>query len=62
MEQKDLKDVYETPLAQVRGVFLCENVTVVQSPVKGRGGVEPWVEEDVEVVPDNSDEGILPLW
>jgi hypothetical protein len=42
---------YETPRASVRGVFLCENIANVQSPVD-RVTLEPWedVEETAEMV------------
>jgi hypothetical protein len=39
-----LKEEYKTPLASVRGVFLCEDIANVQSPVD-RVTLEPW--EDV---------------
>jgi hypothetical protein len=41
MAEKALKDEYKPPLAMVRGVFLCENVAVCQSPVK-RVTLDAW--------------------
>jgi hypothetical protein len=35
-----LKDEYKTPLAVVRGVFLCENVAVSYAPIMDYGAVE----------------------
>jgi hypothetical protein len=40
-----LKDEYKTPRVQIRGVFFCENIANVQSPVD-RVTLEPW--EDVD--------------
>jgi hypothetical protein len=42
---------YKTPLVQIRGVFLCENLANCQSPVD-RVTLEPWeeVEETAEMV------------
>jgi hypothetical protein len=44
-----LKEKYEAPLALVRGVFLCENVAGVQSPVD-RVELKPWEEVPEEEV------------
>jgi hypothetical protein len=44
MAEKLLKNEYKAPWIEVRGVFLCENIANVQSPVKGVT-LEPW--EDV---------------
>jgi hypothetical protein len=53
-------EVYETPLAQVRGVFLCENVAVgVQSPVD-RITLKDWTVVDASEIPEIDIE--LPLW
>jgi hypothetical protein len=35
-----LKEEYKTPWAQVRGVFLCENVAVSYAPIMDYGAVE----------------------
>jgi hypothetical protein len=43
MAEKVLKNEYETPRIGVRGVFLCENIANVQSPVD-RVTLEPWDE------------------
>jgi hypothetical protein len=57
MTEKFLKDEYETPLAMVRGVFLCDNVAdTVHSPVR-RIELEEWD----EVTPDASSTGNVTL-
>jgi hypothetical protein len=44
MAFEPLKEVYETPRAQVRGVFLCDNVAdTIFSPVKSID-VNDWVD------------------
>jgi hypothetical protein len=44
MEEKDLKGRYEAPWAEVRGVFLCENVAdTVFSPAR-RVDAKQWVD------------------
>jgi hypothetical protein len=51
---------YKTPLAQVRGVFLCENVAAgCQSPVK-KVELEDWSAGDAQAVGEG--EISLPLW
>jgi hypothetical protein len=55
----NFKFEYETPRAQVRGVFLCENIATIQSPVK-RVELEDWEEGDAQPVGDG--EISLPLW
>jgi hypothetical protein len=52
-------EVYETPLAQVRGVFLCENVAAIVSPVRG-ATLEDW-EPGAAQDPGNGDYA-LPMW
>jgi hypothetical protein len=54
-----LKNEYKTPLAQVRGVFLCENVAVCQSPVK-KVELEDW--EPGATQEAGEGEISLPLW
>jgi hypothetical protein len=41
MASEPLKEVYKTPRAQVRGVFLCDSVMNCQSPVR-RVTLEDW--------------------
>jgi hypothetical protein len=48
MASEVLKEVYETPLAVVRGVFLCENLMVCPSPVT-RVTLEDWSAEETPV-------------
>jgi hypothetical protein len=50
---------YETPWAQVRGVFLCENIATIQSPVKSVT-LEDWEPGDAQTEGDG--EISLPLW
>jgi hypothetical protein len=51
---------YKTPLAEVRGVFLCESVAVgCQSPVK-RVTLEDWAAGDAQASTDGDIS--LPLW
>jgi hypothetical protein len=54
-----LDEEYEAPWAEVRGVFLCENIANVQSPVK-RVEWEDWEEGDAQ--PAGDGEISLPLW
>jgi hypothetical protein len=54
-----LKDEYETPRVQIRGVFLCENVAVCQSPVK-RVTLEDWEPGATQSTADG--DVSLPLW
>jgi hypothetical protein len=61
MTERLLKDEYKTPRAQVRGVFLCEDVAV---PVSVRGVIvqEDWdVSDDAEVGAGASTDGDLVL-
>jgi hypothetical protein len=44
MTSEPLKEMYKTPLAQVRGVFLCDNVAdTIHSPVRSVD-VTPWTD------------------
>jgi hypothetical protein len=54
-----LKDEYKTPLAVVRGFFLCDNIATIQSPVRSVT-LEGWNEVPAEDVP--AYEVSLPLW
>jgi hypothetical protein len=42
MAERLLKDEYKTPLAMVRGVFLCEEIAVPVSVLTGRITQEAW--------------------
>jgi hypothetical protein len=55
----DKKLMYKTPRASVRGVFLCENIATIQSPVRSVT-LEGWNEVPEEDVP--ACEVSLPLW
>jgi hypothetical protein len=59
MAERLLKDKYETPRIGVRGVFLCENVAVIQSPVK-RVELEDWTNGTAQSEADG--DIWLPLW
>jgi hypothetical protein len=45
----DLRGMYKAPRISVRGVFLCENIANVQSPVD-RVTLEPWENVDESLV------------
>jgi hypothetical protein len=59
MITEPLKEEYKTPLAMVRGVFLCENLMDCQSPVK-RVTLEDWGTGDTQGADDG--DVALPLW
>jgi hypothetical protein len=55
-------EVYETPLAQVRGVFLCENVAAIVSPVR-KVTLEGWEDGGTHAATAaGGDDFSLPLW
>jgi hypothetical protein len=54
MTSEPLKEVYKTPRAQVRGVFLCDSVMNCQSPVRGVT-LEAWDEVTPETGKDFED-------
>jgi hypothetical protein len=50
LDNRHLKDEYKTPLAMVRGVFLCDNIADTMVSARGSIRQEDWdVSDDQEV-------------
>jgi hypothetical protein len=55
MAEKLLKNEYETPRISIRGVFLCENLTVSEASFKyGKLELEDWTPDPTPAAPSRS--------